>query len=485
MRGNSNLREINEDSLNNKFQREADQLYHKYRNYMDILESKSILSKFKPITAFDYHALGKMLESVDEVVKMSEADGTVGDLGMIPRIARDVVTISYGTSPLPLIASVQPQDEELGVVYYKAVQAMSTQGNVASGNIIAGAQGQWITPQGFSSTVMTDVLGTGNGTLTTFSGTLPAVPVRAGTVVVTAGTVTGQDYNLDGNIIGTGLAVGSSTVNYDTGAITVTFATAPASGTSVTVQYWALPSGINSTLNQINYELIAMPIRAQIYALKGVTGLFKGWAMQKRFGVAAEEELAIDLVNAINSELTGDLIAQMNSAVPAGSQLSWSVTPSTGESYFEHKQSYKDALAGVERMIIETAHRGQISFIVAGTGACSVMRTLFGWETIYEGHGMATAHLFGKLDGVPVIRVTDTNILNPNVAIGGYKGPSAFEAPAVYAPYMPLTVTNVLPTPNPLLTQRAAAVWGAVQVLVGNFLGSLTVTGSYPYGNPV
>ncbi len=477
------VREINEDSLKDKFQREAEQLYSKYRDYMDTLESKSILSRFKPITAFEYHALGKMLESVDETIKMNEADGTVSDLGLIPRIARDVVTISYGTSPLPLIASVQPQDEELGVVYYKAVQAITGQGNITAGSIIAGAQGQWITPQGFSSTAMTDALGTGNGTLTTFSGTLPALPVRPGTVVVTAGTVTGQDYNLDGNIIGQGIVSGS-TINYDTGAITITFTTAPASGTVVQVQYWALPSGINSTLNQINYELVAMPIRAQIYALKGVTGLFKGWAMQKRFGIAAEEELAVDLVNAINSELVGDLVVQMNNAVPTGSQLSWNITPSSGESYFEHKQSYKDALAGVERMIIETAHRGQISFIIGGTGACSVMRTLFGWETIYEGHGMATAHLFGKLDGVPVIRVTDTNILAPNVAICGYKGPSAFEAPAVYAPYMPLTVTNVLPTPNPLLTQRAAAVWGAVQVLVGNFLGSLSITGTYPYGNP-
>jgi hypothetical protein len=131
--------------------------------------------------------------------------------------------------------------------------------------------------------------------------------------------------------------------------------------------------------------------------------------------------------------------------------------------------------------MIENAKRGAISFIIAGSGVCSVLRTLFGWETVYEGRGMATAHLYGNLDGIPVIRVTDTNVLDANQAIVGYKGPSAFEAPIVYAPYMPITVTSVLPTASPIVTQRAAATWAAVEVLVNNFTYGLAVSGTYPY----
>jgi hypothetical protein len=64
----------------------------------------------------------------------------------------------------------------------------------------------------------------------------------------------------------------------------------------------------------------------------------------------------------------------------------------------------------------------------------------------------------------------------------GYKGASEFEAPAVFCPYMPITVTSVLPTTHPLVTQRAAATWAAVEVLVNRFLVGGQVTGTYPWG---
>ena len=58
-----------------------------------------------------------------------------------------------------------------------------------------------------------------------------------------------------------------------------------------------------------------------------------------------------------------------------------------------------------------------------------------------------------------------------------FKGATPFEAAAVYAPYMPLVVTDTLPTgENPLVNQRAAAVWAAVESLVPNYATTLTVT---------
>lgn len=472
---------MDEQVLVSRIEREADRYGRKYRNYMRILENSSLLSKFRPITAMDYWALGKMLDKVDEHIKLCEADGSVADLGMLPRIARDVVTISYGISPISLIASVQPQDEEIAIVYYKAAKAMTTSGNLAAGDVIASALGDWKTPIAYSVSEVTETIGSGNGSTKTFTATLANAPIRPGTVTVQAtvggAVVTASDVNADGNLLGVGA---SGTVDYATGDISVTFETAPDDTTSVVCVYWASQEDVSLGLKEINYELVSRVIRAKIYALKGVTGLFKSYAMQKRFGIAAEEELAIDLVNAINSEICGELIRKMVQLAPSG--VTWSVTVPNYVSYFEHKQSIKDAIAGAERKIIEQAKRGAISFIIAGSGVASVLRTLFGWETVYDGQGMATAHLFGKLDGVPVIRVTDTSVLDANKAIIGYKGASAFETPAVYAPYMPLTVTNVLPTPHPLVTQRAAAVWAGVEVLVRNFLTTLTITGTYPYG---
>jgi hypothetical protein len=84
------------------------------------------------------------------------------------------------------------------------------------------------------------VIGTGNGTATSFSGTLTDKPVCPGSVTVTAGTVTLSDDE-NGNLKGTG---GSGYVNYKTGDINVTFTAAPANAVNVTAAYANKPVGV-------------------------------------------------------------------------------------------------------------------------------------------------------------------------------------------------------------------------------------------------
>jgi len=82
----------------------------------------------------------------------------------------------------------------------------------------------------------TQVIGTGNGTQTSFSDTLLEVTITPSTVkVYVNSTLVGQDDGL-GEIVGTGV---SGTVNYENGAITVNFATPPANGSEIKVIYSA------------------------------------------------------------------------------------------------------------------------------------------------------------------------------------------------------------------------------------------------------
>ena len=77
-------------------------------------------------------------------------------------------------------------------------------------------------------------VGTGTGSQTAFSTTMGNIPVGASSVSVSAGAVTGTD-NGSGSITGTGIS--SGTINYATGALSVTFSSAPASGTAITAAY--------------------------------------------------------------------------------------------------------------------------------------------------------------------------------------------------------------------------------------------------------
>lgn len=64
----------------------------------------------------DYYCLGQQLESFDIYKSISEEEGSLAQLGRIPHVAYDVLTVAYGQSPVSVIASVQPIDEETGSV---------------------------------------------------------------------------------------------------------------------------------------------------------------------------------------------------------------------------------------------------------------------------------------------------------------------------------------------------------------------------------
>ena len=126
--------------------------------------------------------------------------------------------------------------------------------------------------------------------------------------------------------------------------------------------------------------------------------------------------------------------------------------------------------------MLGNAGRGAINCIIAGRNACSILGTLPGFVKISDGT-MLGAHIYGTLDGITIIRIPNSGSLNANTMLCMYKGTSPFEAAMVYSPYMPLVVTTALPTGNnPLLNQKAAAIWAAIEPLVPNFITRIQIT---------
>ena len=469
------MKMMNESVLSDKFERGAENYFNKYRDQMESLQSKSPLSKMRTITAFDIYQLGSMLESCDEFFAMCEADGSNGDLGIIPRIAYDVVSLSYGTSPMSIVATTQTIQEEQGVVYYKNVVAQSNLGNMTAGQSIYSATAAPKFPIGYSDQVVSESCGNTTSSAGPYSGTLTYVPLRPYTLsIVVADTVAitlTDDGN--GNLVGVG---GYGTILYSgtsQGAYSFTLLGAPTSGKTITASYMCQIEA-KTDVPIAQYELVSKPIMARVYALKSTFGMLKSFQLRKRFGVVAEDEATIDLTNAINIEIFGDMLRKMLAATVGNT--TWASTPPTGVSLFEHYQTFKYSLNAAENVMVTNAGRGTKSFMIAGSTACGIIQSLPGFTMMFDGNSISGAHMFGTLDGVPVIRVPVAALMPANKVIIGYKGVSAFEAAAVYAPYMPLTVTSVLPTPNPILQQKAAAVWAAVDVLVPNFLTLLTIS---------
>jgi hypothetical protein len=175
---------INENAIGARIDSGASQYAEKYAPFMEALQNKSLLSQVRTITSNDVYALGKQLENFEIYKELCEEDGSVGQLGKIPDVALDVLTVAYGTSPLSAIASIQPIDEEQGTIYYKNVVAASTKGGVNAGDVLSGPMGgdNYAADGYASSAVVGEVHGdTVDGT-TEYSFVLVNTPLRAGSV---------------------------------------------------------------------------------------------------------------------------------------------------------------------------------------------------------------------------------------------------------------------------------------------------------------
>lgn len=88
--------QIDEGVLNRQADNKAQQFFDnpKYRPFIESLEKDSPLSKVRDINSYDVYALGHQLKAWDEYKVMCEEDGTVNQLGKIPNIAHDIITVA-------------------------------------------------------------------------------------------------------------------------------------------------------------------------------------------------------------------------------------------------------------------------------------------------------------------------------------------------------------------------------------------------------
>jgi hypothetical protein len=455
----------------NKMKRDAQVLYEKYPKQCSYLESKSLLSKVRPVEYWDIYGLGKMLEQFSSDRSMWEADGNVGMLGVIPNIAFDVLTVTYGSSIIPLICSVQPIEEEQGTIYFKQVRSATLKGNLTATQTILDPRSIQVTPNAFASNYVSGEVGghtADNQVAYTLVTHINPVRPRTFSVAISELSVSGVDDGSE-NISGIGC---SGTIVYSTGVVTLTLTADPGAAYHIVFAY-QVNYELATTLPNIDTYYASQTILAKVFALRGTVGLLMSYGLRKRFGLVAEDELAKDLINEINAEIGGSLIRMMYAA--AKGSTTWDQKVPTSVSWFEHQMSYKKGVATAEKCIVQAAGRGTISGIVVGISHSAIFDTLPGFEKLTDGNTLGP-HLYGTFDGKAIIRVPEDAMLDEWAGMAFWKGTSPFEAPAVYSPFMPLVVTDLLPIGlNPLGTQRAAAVWAGLDVLVSNFITKLDV----------
>ena len=423
-------------------------------------------AKIKGLNEDDLFALGRTFEQ-QSMLNLNE-EQTFAQLGATPTLAYDFITALFGKSVIPYIASEQVIDEMQGLVYFENIVATSTRGNVVQGDVLAKAAGVPTKyPQGFAGEMVYGEAADGvtpDGSETNFTFTLKYAPIRPNYVKVIAGDVTAIDDG-KGNLIGVGV---NGKITYSTGEVEVTFATAPAADVAVIANY-----ATNFELGQlpaITTELDSKFVRANVYGLQTDTSILASYMMGKRFSFNLQERAVQILQEQILNEITTELIMKVEAAVVEFNldETVFDMKVPEGVSQQAHFNSVDYTFGVIAQKMAQRAGKGTLTVGLAGAGACAFLEQNAKFEKI--GVASAFASVYGIYNKQTII-IRCPQLKDPDTIYFLYKGESAFEAAAVYAPYMPLVGVEDLPVPTALLNRRSAvASMAAVEILVPGFI---------------
>ena len=361
------------------------------------------------------------------------------------------------------------------MVYFENILAQTARGNIAVDDVLARAAGAPDKyPQGFAGEMVygEEASTQPDGAETSFSYSLTYKPVRPNYVKVVCGTVTGTDDG-KGNIIGVGI---SGTVNYSTGAVAITFATAPAADKTLITNYST--NFELGALSDITTELDSKFVRANVYGLQTDTSVLSSFIMGKRFSFDMQARAVQILQEQILNEMTTELIKKIEAAAVEYNldETMFDLTVPTGVSQQAHFNAVDYTFGLIAQKMARRSGKGTLTVCLAGSDVCAFLTQNAKFKRIGEATAWAT--VYGVYDNATIV-IRCPQLTNQSSAYFIYKGETPFEAAAVYAPFMPLVGVEDLPVPTALLNRRSAvASMAALDVLVPGFIQKFTIVKS-------
>lgn len=338
------------------------------------------------------------------------------------------------------VFSVQPMTRRNGEIFFMDFLYGTTRGNVTEGDTMFGskvaghAYNKYAADNGIE-----EAFATGNNTTGPYAATLNTNPIESVVVTDALGQETFTDPSKTGTL--TGSAGGTGTINYETGAISVTYNAALATGTVITATYDIDFEANSDLIPEVDVSITSEPVTAKNWKIRARYTLDSAFDVENAFGRTIDTELKAALASEVRSEIDGDLLlAALNNGT--SSTPTFDVTPPDASiSYAEHKWTFYDkSIIPGSNDIFQNTRRAAGNFIVAGTEVCNVIEALAPMFK-REGAIQPGPHYIGTLGD---FRVYKNPFFGTKQFMVGYKGSLFMEAGLVYAPYLPIFTTRTV-----------------------------------------
>lgn len=314
---------------------------------------------------------------------------------------------------------------------------------------------------------------TPNGTLKTFStaalsGGLPVRPFTCGILVNNARC--GNDDGR-GNLVGSDIAGAAitGTINYDTGAASITFAgAAPATGADIRiVEGLSLEADSDLTITQsAELQLRATPFTLTEYPIYGsfskMTELLLGTTLE----IEAEDAYLRSMADELRKSLDFQAFRMgYNQALrnAKGSPVAFNMQGAVGESESDRVQAISRYIGKAGNKMYSDLLRGGVSKIYGGPSAVDVLTMHDKWSDA-GAQNQNGIYKLGMLGNIDVFK-TPSTIVPDDELVCLYKNPDAPEDVfLIIGTLVPMHVTDKLETPD-RNTSFGVASYGDVKIV--------------------
>lgn len=420
-------------------------LNEEYINRLHQKYDKTFETVAKFVPSFDDERatrLGILLENTDErfnrAHSLFESTQQSNILEGIKHQYFDIISAVYPNLIAEDLFSVQPLRYKSGEVFYLNTIYGSSKGNVKKGDTIFSNQTiAGYDKAGYSSDHIDQeiLVASGDGTTTTFTGNLSYVPVEIGSVTITADAVIANDDGA-GNLTGTGV---TGTIDYNTGAYSLTYTTAPTGSVDATYDYNIEYAPV--AVPEVDVEVKSYLIQARSRKLRGRYSLDAAYDLKQAQGIDLSDYLKTNSAQLLKHETDGTLIN--DAYMQAANKSTWTnnYSASSGISKQEYYQEFIEEIINCSGKIRQATKRVSANWLVVGNDGANILQFVGAPRFKAEGDRDAVGpHYAGTLDGSIKVYV------NPLMAQGqylvGYRGNNLLDAGLIYAPYLPFYCTD-------------------------------------------
>jgi len=385
----------------------------------------------------------------------------------------DLISAFFPTLIAHDIVNVDTLTRRDGRIFFLDYMHGTSRGNITKGDVMFGSRavGNGNTYYSRQNSIPQVLEEKGDGSTTAFTANIVALPIVEGSVIVRA-SKTGGFLNVVDNGSGTLTGDGTGTVNYATGAISVTFSTAPLADTPVIVF-----SSVNfetnpETIPQVDARLTSESVYAEPYKLRARYSIDAEYDLQQAHGISISKALRLAMIEEVRHETDGTILDELlaNAGVSAPD---WDTTHRDNIAWVDQKEEFWDlALVPGKSKIFQATRKAEADILVGGTQVCDVIETLARFER--TGKTQAGPHFIGTISGLKVFK---NPFYQPNKYAMTWNSPLPIEAAYKFCPYLPLYVTPVVELDD-LIGRFGLIQMYATKVVNSNLIASGKLVGN-------